>query len=505
MVYLAAMRDAKSDSTSYSSMLKRHHESYCSTSSSASRSTSQKAVDDDAYIHFLENEVFKNERNKREEESALKIKENALKIKLNERMEAFEERARATEAAAKEKEVESAAKEKLDEALKLHEKRIRENEKKLQTLAKMVKTTQIFAEEQKGVLKQTLETTLSDVEERLKTVESKSASASNADSDTATSNSTVDQGVQASDLDDGNQKQSAPAKRETSASRTSQKSERKRPESLTSEAVAQMMKTCVSQMKDAMTKQHERQMRLLNRKWEDKLKQAEERLGNEYRERLGLLETKLATKIEKVIIKVNRTTTKKLLKKKTAEPRAKKGQRTARESEIAGETEALAVTGHQGDPGDQESVAANLDKFELASSLKALTRNVLDEYISQRDEEGAVGDEIGRRTKSAPKGPAESSAVLLKKRKQATKVPTTRGALSSSNIANTQRQPNARKKVGHNAGAKSTKGSVEGTKGQPTKQARAREEYEKRQERLKALYNEWTSLELETKGGFIPL
>ncbi|QDZ23641.1 hypothetical protein A3770_11p61590 [Chloropicon primus] len=459
------MKDSSySDSSSYSSMLKRSQESCC-TSSSSVKSRSQ--ADEDEYIRFLETEVFKTEVERKRKEA-----DAEHRLKLKERLALHEAKQRETELETKLKEEEE-TKTRLDKTLDLQEKRIRENEKKLVTLANLVKTTQEFAEEQEGLLKQTLDKSLEDVEERLRTMESKSAASSTESDDVVSCNNcTVEQAIQASPV----------AEEEEGEGEVEQ-----REKAMGAEAVAQLVRDSMEELESRMQKRHEKQLKALNRRWEERLRMIESRLSEEYRERLKVLEGKVATKLEKVILKVGKTSS-----------------ATARRAKSGASQRKATTAAHEAGPKVQEKRRASvgetdtskITKHELASSLKALTRNVLEEMLivesneaqkeNQRShdasgiqKESGGATDAGRTSRLGGRGamipPSKGEAKARSKPKRSPKV----SALRRSNIPNV-RLPTTK--------------VVQGG----SKQERAREEYERRQERLEALYHEWTNLELES-------
>lgn len=442
------MKDSRhSDVSSYSSMMKRGKGGCVSptTTSGSSVGGGPSASDEDEYIRFLETEVFKTELERKKKEEA----EHAHKAKLRERLELREAKEREAEL----REEEDRKKADLDRALERQERRIRENEKKLVTLANLVKTTQTFAEEQEGLLRQQLDRSMEGVEERLRSVESRSGASSMSHGDgEGAGEVTVEQGVQASP---GEPEVAKPGLGEDKAK--------------------SMIDDAVKAAEDRMQRRSEKQIKALNRRWEERLRMMEERLGGEYQERLRVLESKVATKLEKIITKVA----------KQAGGASGVGKKAAKAADRKKADAAAARTEDRaGGAASGGAKRTTLAKHELATSLKALTRNVLEEMLATEAVEGIPSKE-NRVQASAPVSEPSALREMPTQAKAATK-----GAapLRSSTAANAR--PSGAARPAKKAAAAKRSGS--------TGQERAKEDYEKRQERLKALYHEWTNLELES-------
>lgn len=432
------MKDSRHSDSSYSSMLKRGQGGCVSpTTSGSSVGGGRSASDEDEYIRFLETEVFKTELERKKKEEA----EHAHKAKLRERLELREAKEREAEL----REEEDRKKADLDRALERQERRIRENEKKLVTLANLVKTTQTFAEEQEGLLRQQLDRSMEGVEERLRSVESRSGASSMSHGDgEGAGEVTVEQGVQASP---GEPEVAKPGLGEDKAK--------------------SMIDDAVKAAEDRMQRRSEKQIKALNRRWEERLRMMEERLGGEYQERLRVLESKVATKLEKIITKV-----------------AKQAGGASGVGKKAAKAAAARTEDRAGGAASGGAKRTTLAKHELATSLKALTRNVLEEMLATEAVEGIPSKE-NRVQASAPVSEPSALREMPTQAKAATK-----GAapLRSSTAANAR--PSGAARPAKKAAAAKRSGS--------TRQERAKEDYEKRQERLKALYHEWTNLELES-------
>ena len=463
---------------SYASMLAERHQrshdrsrsyefSSSSTTSSVRNVDTKESMGKDEYIEFLETEIFRNEK-AREQQNA------AYKSKLSEKLAAHEQRVKEADMFLRE---EQSSKSKIDAMLSLQEQRINENDKKLLKLAKLVKTTQVFSEEQGGLLKQTLEATLSDVDERIKTMESKSASLSSGSGSPPSCNQAspeVESKIQKDEL----------------ATRLNEMEE----------SLRKVMKEKLKELEEKMQKQHVKQIKALNKKWEEETRRMEERLSDEYRQRLQQLESKVATKLERVILKVNKTGGKK--SKTSSSLKKVENSVKARESAAkVSEDDEAAGKGMRKGLGENNG----LTKFELASSLKDITRHMLEEVLADRGQNGVAGREGSKEnllaTSSAEEAYFDSlenggldvaAAASTKGVKSRRSDGGNATALKDYNAANQKASRRDREK--RNAPVK-IKVSA--------KQKRAREEHEKRQERLKSLYKEWTNLELESSNLFL--
>ena len=352
-------------SSSYADLHQRSQESYCSSSSgstglserawkrrpnrSNTKSGGSVGMDKDKYIEFLEREVFKKDKarlKEKEREKSSSESESVLHSKMDSLIEVQEEQS-------------SRMKLELDKTLALQEQRILENEKKLQTLASLVKTTQIFAEGQEEMMKQALETSMNGVNERLKSIESSAASESN---------SCKRGGVEEEE-------------EEISPSQ----------ESANSLSMLKSAKEEIRKMEERLQKDHQKQLTALNRKWEERTKAIEKRISEDYKEKLKQLEIKVASKLEKVLLKVNATgkgtkTTKKtkgtLKKKKTV----KSDEHADADAGDFQEERRLSGGLDEGRKMQAlEKTSSALTKYELASSLKDITRHMVEKILADRE------------------------------------------------------------------------------------------------------------------------